>query len=159
MKDKERENTALHMAVLWGNNESYRYLKGARARARGGAERRAGGLPGAPRGTGHPPPVTCLLPPAASLLTRGLFSLHTALGADEKVVNTDNLTPLQLAAQKGMKCTQQPVTSKDISAVPGNAPETPESQSMFCFILELNSSVRWTFGNVVRRERQRSAEA
>lgn len=29
VRDKERKNTALHMAVIWSNNESYRYLKGA----------------------------------------------------------------------------------------------------------------------------------
>lgn len=72
-----------------------------------------------------------------------------ALGADEKATNRDNLTPLQLAAQKGLRCTQEPVTSKDIFEAPAKAKESKESQSIFCFILELNSDVRWTFGNVI----------
>lgn len=65
--------------------------------------------------------------------------------------NAAQLTPVQLAAKGGGRCTQKPVSAdKDLTVWPRLLGPDGEKQYLLFFCMQLHEVVSWTFGGVQR---------
>ena len=110
-KQDQHGNTALHIAVIHGKSESYRYVRGARPDA-------AGDAPSCCAERGRKLSVTpCRpLPRPALALCMDCKLEDVQNGVEDIADITERLTPLQLAAKLGVRCTQARASCAEVKA-------------------------------------------